>query len=68
MAKVTCLPNGPYLIEGLGEVVDSAGKSFDLGGKAKVALCRCGHSRTKPFCDGAHKAGFVAEDAAPRKA
>jgi CDGSH-type Zn-finger protein len=67
MPKITCLPNGPYLVETPVDVVDAAGKPFELGGKAKVALCRCGHSKTKPFCDGAHKTGFAAEDAAPRK-
>jgi CDGSH-type Zn-finger protein len=67
MSKLTCLPNGPYLVEGSFEVLDAAGKPFDLGGKAKVALCRCGGSKTKPFCDGSHKAGFKAEDTAPRK-
>jgi CDGSH-type Zn-finger protein len=67
MSKITCLPNGPYLIDAPLEVVDAAGKPFDLGGKAKIALCRCGHSKTKPFCDGAHKASFQADDSAPRR-
>jgi CDGSH-type Zn-finger protein len=67
MPKITCLPNGPYLVEGVGDVVDAAGKPFDLAGKAKVALCRCGQSKNKPFCDGSHKAGFQADDAAPRR-
>ena len=61
MAKITCLPNGPYLIDGPAEVLDASGKAFDPGAKPKIALCRCGHSATKPFCDGTHKKdGFKA--------
>jgi CDGSH-type Zn-finger protein len=68
MSKITCLPNGPYLIDGPAEVLDAAGKPFDVSARPKIALCRCGHSATKPFCDGKHTAsGFQAEDAAPRK-
>jgi CDGSH-type Zn-finger protein len=67
MPKITCRPNGPYLVEGPVELLDAAGKAFDTGGKEKIALCRCGASKTKPFCDGSHKAGFQADDTAPRK-
>ncbi|HEY7725488.1 MAG TPA: CDGSH iron-sulfur domain-containing protein [Anaeromyxobacteraceae bacterium] len=67
MPKITCLPNGPYLVEDVAEIADGAGKQFDTGGRAKVALCRCGNSKNKPFCDGTHKAGFKADDTAPRK-
>jgi CDGSH-type Zn-finger protein len=32
---------------------------WDLSGRQKISLCRCGQSANKPFCDGAHKAcGF----------
>jgi CDGSH-type Zn-finger protein len=51
------LPTGPYLLKGPIEIVDGAGavvRRVD-----KVALCRCGQSSTKPFCDGTHhKVGF----------
>lgn len=68
MSKITCLPNGPYLLDVTADIVDSSGKVFDVAGRPKIALCRCGHSKNKPFCDGAHKpAAFVAEDSAPRK-
>ncbi len=67
MAKVTCLPNGPLLVEGPVDILDSAGRPFECGGRPRLALCRCGVSKNKPFCDGAHKAGFAAEDTAPRK-
>lgn len=48
-------------------VVDHAGREFPLPThKPAVALCRCGHSATKPFCDGAHvREGFRAAETAP---
>lgn len=52
--KVTCRTNGPYLIEGQIDLYDAGGKPFNLNGRTKIALCRCGASRAKPFCDGAH--------------
>ncbi len=47
--KISVRPNGPYLIEGECEVHDPSGKKLDTTGKPKIALCRCGHSSTKPF-------------------
>ena len=59
--KISVRPNGPYLIEGDCEVYDSAGAKVDTTGKPKIALCRCGSSAAKPFCDGTHsKVGFQA--------
>ena len=59
--KISVRPNGPYLIEGDCEVYDSAGAKVDTTGKPKIALCRCGSSAAKPFCDGTHsKTGFKA--------
>jgi CDGSH-type Zn-finger protein len=62
--KITIRENGPYRIEapaGTLEVLDATGKPFDLAGRTAFSLCRCGHSETKPFCDGAHKRmGFQA--------
>ncbi len=35
----------------------------EVNGEVRAALCRCGHSRNKPFCDGSHaKVGFKAEE------
>lgn len=52
--------NGPLLLAGNLEIVASSGRVAWRGTKA--ALCRCGHSQNKPFCDGAHnKAGFTAD-------
>ena len=60
--KILIRPNGPYLIEGPIALTNAAGKSFDTGVNKNIALCRCGASGNKPFCDGTHaKIGFVAE-------
>jgi CDGSH-type Zn-finger protein len=48
--------NGPYIVEGDFNLVDANGQEIP---KKKAALCRCGGSTTKPFCDGTHsKIGF----------
>jgi len=56
--KITCLPNGPYsLSKGDVTLRRDDGTTFDA--RAGVALCRCGGSANKPFCDGTHrKNGF----------
>jgi CDGSH-type Zn-finger protein len=48
-------------------VIDHLGQAFTLPThKPTVALCRCGQSNNKPFCDGAHKAcGFQASETVP---
>ena len=58
MADVTvsCRENGPLLVTGSIEIQDHEGKCFNIGDKETVALCRCGVSKNRPFCDGAHKA------------
>ncbi|MDQ3122378.1 MAG: CDGSH iron-sulfur domain-containing protein [Actinomycetota bacterium] len=59
--------NGPYKVEGPVRVIDADGREFLLPEGSAIALCRCGHSRTKPFCDKSHRlAGFVADDSSPR--
>ncbi|HLJ11791.1 MAG TPA: CDGSH iron-sulfur domain-containing protein [Planctomycetaceae bacterium] len=59
--------NGPLLITGIVKLQDHLGNIYDLTGQESIALCRCGHSSKKPFCDGSHRnCGFVAgETAAP---
>ena len=58
--KVGKASNGPLLLSGNFTIVAASGRKAWTGTKA--ALCRCGHSNNKPFCDGAHKAaGFEAE-------
>ncbi len=46
--------NGPLLIDGSATYTDANGKEQTTTGSA-VALCRCGGSASKPFCDGAHR-------------
>ncbi|MEB3233521.1 MAG: CDGSH iron-sulfur domain-containing protein [Leptolyngbyaceae bacterium] len=66
MADVTIsvLDNGPAIVKGEFTVTDGAGNAYPK--QNQIALCRCGASANKPFCDGAHaKAGFEASDRAP---
>ena len=58
MEVITITPtdDGPYLVH-------ADGAAYDVG--QTIALCRCGHSKTKPFCDGAHeRARFAATERA----
>lgn len=78
-ARIEVSKDGPYLVSGdlpLFEetiVADEQGESVawqrgdDIAHKAEYALCRCGHSGNKPFCDGTHKkVGFDRTETAPR--
>ena len=59
--------NGPYRVEGPVRVVDADGNAFEIPPGDAIVLCRCGHSRSKPFCDKSRRrVRFVAVDAAPR--
>ncbi len=51
---ITVRRNGPYRVQGPVKLVDADGNEFELPGEI-FALCRCGHSENKPFCDGSHK-------------
>ena len=60
--KITVKNNGSIRVEGDFELFDLSGKKFDLNGRTSVSLCRCGHSKDKPFCDGSHReCGFQSE-------
>lgn len=62
MAKIKVVVNGPYLVEGT-EIVDAQGQLFPVEPGKPVALCRCGASSRKPFCDGTHaKVGFRSDE------
>ena len=82
MNKITVTVNGPYLVQGgiplaHQHIVTNAqgeslawrvGSAVAVPAAAVYALCRCGQSATKPFCDGAHqRAGFVGTETASRE-
>jgi CDGSH-type Zn-finger protein len=54
-ATVTPYENGPLIVRGPVELLTQDGQRIEPGRKT-IALCRCGRSGTKPFCDGSHKA------------
>lgn len=59
--KITPYRNGPYLVRGPFAIVDQDGNEVESK-RNVVALCRCGRSQIRPFCDGTHKAiGFRAD-------
>ena len=68
-ARITPYKDGPILVRGPFKLLDQDGNEVDLH-RRTIALCRCGRSRIKPFCDGTHKAikfkaGSAPDDSAP---
>ena len=62
--KIRALRNGPYLVQGGVDLFDTEDNRIKVE-KDTIALCRCGASTNKPFCDGTHsKIGFQAAEAA----
>ncbi len=56
--KIEVTENGPLLVKGDIELLDSESNTFDTS-KPVIALCRCGASENSPLCDGSHrKIGF----------
>jgi CDGSH-type Zn-finger protein len=65
VTKITPYRNGPYLERGPFVMVDQDGNEIEVKRRV-VALCRCGRSQIRPFCDGTHKAiRFRAESGLP---
>jgi CDGSH-type Zn-finger protein len=66
VVEIKARESGPYRVQGPIRLLDAAGNEYDLGGRGEViALCRCGGSTTKPFCDGTHsRTGFEAAERA----
>lgn len=66
---ITARENGPYIVRGPLKLVDADGNEYDVAERKSVALCRCGASTTKPFCDGTHsEIGFRAAERAVERA
>jgi CDGSH-type Zn-finger protein len=67
MVTIKVRENGPYRVDGDEtelRVIDWNGNEYSIA-KRPIALCRCGGSAIKPFCDGTHsKIGFKAAEAA----
>ena len=62
--RITVRENGPYLVKGPITILDADGNEHRTD-RDIVALCRCGGSTTKPFCDATHsKIGFAAAERA----
>jgi CDGSH-type Zn-finger protein len=65
MADVTIkiFRNGPYVIQGPVQLVDHSGAEYPVDAHKAIALCRCGESAKRPFCDGTHaRCGFTSEE------
>jgi CDGSH-type Zn-finger protein len=67
---ITVRENGPLVISSPVKIVDHLGNEFAAPvNKPTVALCRCGASANRPFCDGSHKrVNFLAPERAPAAA
>ncbi len=62
-ALITPYRDGPLLVRGDFRIVDQEGREIEVD-RGTIALCRCGKSRMRPFCDGTHKVvGFSAPSA-----
>jgi len=59
--RINTSANGPLIVNGIDKIISSDGKTFEVKNPV-VALCRCGQSKNKPFCDGTHgKIGWTDE-------
>ena len=65
-AMITPYRDGPLIVRGNFRLVDQDGVEIDPG-RRTIALCRCGRSGIKPFCDGSHKRAGFSAPSAPRR-
>lgn len=62
MTKITSQKDRSYKVDGPITIEDAVGQITEVPAGESVFLCRCGGSKTKPFCDGTHKTnGFTAD-------
>ena len=68
--KIKTAKNGPLVVKNISHLTEATGNNYRVA-KKSLALCRCGHSKSKPFCDGSHgKIGWSDEkqkDRMPRR-
>ncbi len=62
ITKITTIKDGPYQVDGPITVEDAGGQAKEVPAGESVWLCRCGASKTKPFCDGTHKTNGFKSD------
>ena len=67
LTKITPYRNGPYLVRGPFVIADQEGNEIEVKRRV-VALCRCGRSQIRPFCDGTHKAIRFRAESGPSSA
>ena len=65
-ATITPYRDGPLLVRGPFRLLDQDGNEIEPG-RDTVALCRCGKSRLRPFCDGSHKVVRFRAPSAPEQ-
>ena len=53
--EIRCRKNGPLIVTGPVRLIDHEHQPFAVSGQDNIALCRCGVSRNRPFCDGSHR-------------
>lgn len=63
-ARITPYKDGPLLVRGDFELTDQEGNAIETN-RRTIALCRCGRSKLKPFCDGTHNATRFKAESAP---
>lgn len=55
LVEIKVRDDGPYKVTGPVRLIDADGNEFEVEAGRAIVLCRCGQSRTKPFCDASHK-------------
>jgi CDGSH-type Zn-finger protein len=59
-AEIKVRDDGPYKVTGPVRLIDAEGHEFVVDEERPIALCRCGQSQNKPFCDASHRSsGFA---------